>query len=141
MDPETEKIIKEQMDKLPTEVKKLFADPELNNKIISIGKKNGLNTEQLVILQTEINLVILGLVHPDEYPNVLKVRLNISDLKTDNIVNDINKDILGEILEKLKEVYGKHETEEDWKQNLNFILPKWDYSTFENSVGDQIIQN
>ena len=108
MDPETEKIIKEQMGKLPDEIRNLFTEPELGNKILNIGKKNGIvNIEQLGTFQTETNLMMLGLVHPDEYPNELKNQLKIDDMKVDNIVNDINTQILSGIREKLKEVYEK----------------------------------
>src|SRR3989339_107039 len=105
MDPETEKIIKEQIEKLPPEIRKLFTDPELGDKILNIGKKNGIiNIEQLGMFQTETNLMMLGLVHPDDYPNELKNQLRISDEKANNIVNDINIQILSGIREKLKEV-------------------------------------
>src|SRR3989344_7144431 len=107
MDQEIEKIIKEQMEKLPIEIRQLFTDPKLGDKIINIGKRNGLNVEQLGILQIETNLVMLGLVHPDEYPNELKNRLKINDMKVDNIINDTNKEILSGILEKLKKIYEK----------------------------------
>lgn len=115
MEIETEKIIKTQMEKLPPEIRSLFTDSELGNKIINIGKKNGIiNIEQLGIFQTETNLVMLGLVHPDEYPNELKTQLNIDTEKVNNIVNDVNKQILSGIREKLKEIYEKtDETMED----------------------------
>jgi hypothetical protein len=134
MDPEIEKIIKEQMEKLPIEVKKLFTDSSLGEKIINIGKKNGLNEGQLAILQTETNLVMLGLVHPDEYSDELKSHLNINDIRADNITNDINTEIMSGIREKIKETYEKTEesleTEPDWKQNLDFVLSGGDYSSF-----------
>ena len=108
MDPETEKIIKEQMEKLPAEIRNLFTDPGLGDKILNIGRKNGIiNIEQLGVFQTETNLMMLGLVHPDEYPKELKDRLKIDDIKVDNIINDINTQILSGIREKLKEVYNK----------------------------------
>src|ERR1035437_7494427 len=117
MDSETEKIIKEQMEKLPPEVKELFTDPELGNKIINIGKKNGINNiEQLGLFQTETYLVMLGLVHPDEYQNELKDRLNINDEKANIITKDVNEQMLSKILEKLKETYKEGE-------NLEDILP------------------
>ena len=155
MDPETEKIIKEQMEKLPAEVRKIFVDPALGEKILNIGKKNGLNIEQLGIFQLETYLVMLGLVHPDEYPNELKSRLKIDDLKVDNIINDTNREILSGILEKLKEMYKKEEEDldnmdeekiknnlanknPDWKQNLDFVLSGGDYSVFLERRDDTI---
>ena len=105
MDPEIEEIIKKQMEKLPIEVRRLLANPELNNKIINIGKKNGLDEEQLGILQIETNLVMLGLVHLDEYQNELKSRIKIPDEKINNIINATKEQILNNIQEKLKEFY------------------------------------
>lgn len=115
MDPEIERIIKEQIKKLPDEIRTLFTDPELGNKILNIGKKNGIiNIEQLGTFQTETNLVMLGLVHPDDYPDELKNQLNLSGEKVNNIVNDVNEQIFKGIREKLKEVYEKtDETSDD----------------------------
>lgn len=119
MDSETEKIIKKQMEKLPAEIRNLFTDPELSNKILAIGKKNGIiNIEQLGILQTETNLMMLGLVHPDEYPNELKNRLNINEERLNNIIKDVNQQIFKGIREKLKEAYEKtNNTEENIEVN------------------------
>ena len=90
-------------------------------KKINIGQRNGLNIEQLGVLQIETNLVMLGLVHPDEYRNELKGRLNIVDEKVDDIINELNKEILSEIREKLKEVYKTtNEISDDiWETEAN----------------------
>ena len=105
MDPETEKIIKEQMKKIPEEVRKLLADPKLNDKFLIVGKKYGMNIEQMGIFQTETMLMMLGLTHPDKYSEELKNRLKISEEKVDSIVVDVNQEILSGIREKLKEAY------------------------------------
>jgi molybdopterin converting factor small subunit len=105
MNPETEKIIKDQMKKLPTEIRELFTNPSIDAKIVNIGKNNGLNVEQLVTLQTETYLVMLGLVHPDDYPSELKDHLNIDDEKVENIVAETNEKILSKITERLREIY------------------------------------
>lgn len=129
MDKEIEEIIKKQMEILPIEVRKLFSDPGLKDKILNIGKKNGLNEDQLGTLQLETNLVMLGLVHPDKYSDELKSHLNVNDIKIDNIVNDINKELLTEIREKLIGMFDEEpESKWDWKENLDFILPGGDYS-------------
>ncbi|MFA6353972.1 MAG: hypothetical protein WCW93_03515 [Candidatus Paceibacterota bacterium] len=113
MDPETEKIIKEQMEKLPDEIKKIFTDPELGNKIINIGRKNGLNIEQLGIFQTETYLVMLGLVHPDEYQTELKDRLKINNEKANTITKDVNEQMLSKIFDQLKKIYEEDEDLKD----------------------------
>jgi hypothetical protein len=127
MDPEIEEIIKKQMEKLPAEVKKFFINSELSNRITNIGKKNGLTPVQIEILQTETNLVMLGLAHPSDYQEELENRLNANDFKIDSIMNDVNREILGGIREKLKELYEREEKTPEvepnsLQQNLNFIL-------------------
>ena len=107
MDPEIEKLIKEQMEKLTPELRELFTDPSVGEKLINIGNRNSLNVEQLGILQTETYLVMLGLVHPDDYVHELKNSLKIDNLKTSIIASDVNKEIFFAIREKLKETYNK----------------------------------
>ena len=112
MDPEVEEIIKRQIRKLPIEIRKIVADPKLGEKITSMGVKNGLNAEQLEILQREVVLVVLGLVHPDELADGLINHSKINGLRIDNIITDIDREILSGIKEKLKKVYNTPDTEE-----------------------------
>ncbi|HEV7424018.1 MAG TPA: hypothetical protein VGO21_02390 [Candidatus Paceibacterota bacterium] len=135
MDPETQNIIKKQMEKLPTEIRKLFSDTELNNKILTIGKTNGLTAEQIGILQLEIDLVLLGLVYVDDFPNELEENLKIDSVKLDNITNDTSIQIFRKIRVHLQEVYEKtnedlEEKNSDWEENIGFILSGGDYSNF-----------
>ncbi|MFZ2149984.1 MAG: hypothetical protein WAV15_02395 [Minisyncoccia bacterium] len=122
MNAETEKIIREQMEKLPEEVRNLFANETIGEKIIEIGKRNSLNVEQLGILETETYLVMLGLVHLDDYPDELKHHLNIDDLKVNTIITETNREILSGIREKLKEAYEQTneatDNEEEIKETL-----------------------
>ncbi len=142
MNSEIENIIKEQMKILPVEVIDVLASPAWTEKILNIGKKNGLNEEELGTLQLETSLVMLGLTHPDSYVEELKNHLKVSEIKTDNIVNEINRELSNGIREKLisifndsliskeeikKNIQGKKTT---FDQNLNFILSGGDYTVF-----------
>ncbi|MCE9549391.1 hypothetical protein K8Q98_03290 [Candidatus Nomurabacteria bacterium] len=109
MNPETEKIIREQMEKLPPEIRELFLMPDLGEKIIAIGKKNTLNVEQMGSLETETYLVMLGLVRPEEFESELKSNLKIDELKAKNIITDVNLQILSGIREKLEKLHEKKE--------------------------------
>lgn len=118
MEPETEKIIKEQMETLPEEVRSLFTDPKINEKILEIGNNNILNTEQMEIYQTETFLLMLGLTHPSDYQDELKSKLNISDEALNNISKEIYVLFSREIIEKLKEIYEKTEDENEEKEDV-----------------------
>ncbi len=111
MDPEIEKIIKNQIENSSPEIRKLISDPSINEKILSIGKRNKLNIEQLGVFQTETMLVMLGLVHPDEYATELQERLNTNEFMVNNIIKEMNQEILAPILDKLKELYQKTDKE------------------------------
>lgn len=139
MDKETEEIIKEQLKILPKEVISIIADVSWIEKVLDIGKKNGLSEKQLEILQLETNLLLLGLVHPDDYPKELESHLKISDIKLDNVVNDVNRELLSSVRGKLVELFNKHyesslaeksgeiSTNPNWMQNLDFIMSGGDY--------------
>ncbi len=139
MNSEIEKIIKEQMKILPVEVINILSDTTLGEKIITIGKKNGLSADQLEIFQRETYLVLVGLVNPDEYPKELEGRLKQDDLKLDNILNDIYKEILIGVRDKLTGMFNKNdkalsyekiEVTPNWMQNLDFIISGGDYAIF-----------
>ncbi len=117
MDPETEKIIEEQMKKLPEAIRNLFLDEKLKEKIAGIGKRNGLTMEQLKLLETETYLVMIGLVHTEEYKDALKEQLGVEDEKLSNIVSDINKEILDEVKEILADVYEAEDELEELPSN------------------------
>jgi len=118
MDQETEKTIKEQMEILPEEVRNLFTDPKINEKILEIGNNNILSVEQMNIYQTETFLLMLGLTHPSDYQAELKSRLNLDDKILNNISEEIYTLFSGEIIEKLKEIYEKAEEEDEEKEIL-----------------------
>lgn len=107
MDTETKKIIEKQAEYLPEEIGKLFDDPEFLEKIINIGKKYNLTNEQSDIFQTETILVLLGLVHIDEYSENLNKNLKINQPEIDSIVLAINKEIFSDIKPQLEELYQK----------------------------------
>jgi len=103
MDPEIEKIIKEQMKKLPKEVRDIIANPTLSEKISAIGRENGLNEEQIGTLGTETYLALLGLVPLDEYEKILREKLPKDSIEI--LILDINESILKNIWPQLIDVY------------------------------------
>ena len=117
MDPETEKIIKKQLEILPEEVKKVFVDPKIDEQISEVGKNFNFDDEKIGILQMETTLLMLGLTNPDEYPNELKSRLGIENQTINNIVEKIKIVISPKIIEKLKEIYKKTENEQLEEKN------------------------
>jgi len=152
MDPETEKIIKEQWENIPSEIKTSIFQPGFEKEITKIGEKNKLDSEQLATFQLETILMMFCLITFEDYSNELKNKLNLSEENFKNLIKDIETLIPNEIKEKLKNVYentnkiiknenlNKTDVENiknkikdkktSWDQNINFILSGGDYSVF-----------
>jgi len=146
MNPETEKIIKNQLEILPEEIRSFFADPKINEQILEIGKTYNFDAEKLEVLQTETTLLILGLTNPDNYPSELKNRLKINDETSNDLVKKVIAFISIEKMEKLKEIYKKTEDENRKKENriiekikgeLN-LLPKEKQEAINNFEWEKI---
>jgi ABC-type Na+ transport system ATPase subunit NatA len=127
MDPEIEKILRDQMEKLPANLVDLFTSNDLYEKIKNIGIKNKLNNEQSRALETEIYLIILGLENEDGLIDNLTENLPIEVSIAISISRDVDQLILDEIRDGVDEVYkNTNNTEDfdhaDWQENLNFII-------------------
>jgi len=93
------------MKKLPVEVRNLFLDFHLANKISRIGARNQLTSEQIRVLELETYLVIIGLVHPDRFREELKNELKIDSQKINRVATGINLEILDDLKGRLKTLY------------------------------------
>jgi hypothetical protein len=98
----TEQIIKEQLVKLPEDVRKAISSVDLRDKIKKIAEKHHLHIDQAGDLETETVLVMLGLEPTDDYKRNIKKALQISDTPAHAITFDVNKEIFMPIRESLK---------------------------------------
>jgi hypothetical protein len=101
MNSETQKLIDERMAKLPAYIRTALAQIHWGEQIISIGKKNGLHIDEMGALQTETVLVLVGLVHPDQYAKNLQHELHIPKEKIDAIIMDVNEKVFKNIRQSL----------------------------------------
>ena len=99
-----EQIIKEQLVKLPEDVRKAISSVDLRDKVKKISEKHHLHIDQAGILETETVLVMLGLESTDNYRGNLKKELQISDTSAQAITFDVNKEIFMPIRESLKKI-------------------------------------
>lgn len=101
MDDKTQKIINEHLEKLPPYIGESLKHIPWGNEILQIGKKYGIHVDQMGDLQLETMMVLVGIVHPDEYPNSLRHILNLPEEKIAGIVKDVNERILKTIRQEL----------------------------------------
>ncbi len=101
MDENTKKIISEHYEKLPSYVRESLEQIHWDEEILAIGKKHGLHIDEMGTLQLETMMVLVGIVHPDEYPKSLQQELHIPKEKIDAIVADVNEKVFKNIREAL----------------------------------------
>ncbi len=97
----TQKIIEEKIAQLPEYIRTALAQMNWSSEILSIGKKHGLHVDQMGALQTETAMVLVGLVHPDEYSKNLHQELSLPQDKINAIVADVNEKIFKNIRQAL----------------------------------------
>lgn len=80
--------------KLPTDAQVMFSKMEWLSKIQGISSRYNMTDTQIQTLGTETSLVMLGIIHPDEYEKILKTELAVPREIGIKIVDDINQEIL-----------------------------------------------
>lgn len=124
-----QKLIEERVAMLPPYIRTALGNINWGPEILNIGKKFGLHVDEMGTLQTETVLVLVGLVHPNEYPANLRQELHVPQEKIDGIVKDVNEKILKTIRQSLidfiehestQENVGEHQEEvQGWAKESN----------------------
>lgn len=143
MNPELERTIKEQIQKLPQEVKNLISNVGIWDKILNVGSKNRLNEKQARILLIETSLILFGLTNPEDLFYQLKEQLKVAENTIISVIKEVDEKIIGNLKKILIDTYNKNvEVEENkikenvknkntnWQQNVDFALSGGDYSVF-----------
>lgn len=72
METETDKIFKKQLRILPEEVVDFISSTNWDEDLGEIGSLYNLSKEEVALLEREVTLVLMGLVHPDEFRDALE---------------------------------------------------------------------
>jgi hypothetical protein len=97
--------------KLPIEAQVMFASQEWMRTLENLSSKYSLTPLQIQTLGTETTLLLLGIVHPDEYAGFLKADLSLSADTQNKLMADINLGILNKWRTVLAEAYAKNSNE------------------------------
>jgi hypothetical protein len=109
MNPEQlQQKIAEYFAKLPVDAQVMFASQEWMRTLESLSGKYSLTPLQIQTLGTETTLLLLGIVHPDEYAGFLKADLSLSADTQNKLMADINLGILNKWRTLLSETYNKN---------------------------------
>lgn len=111
MEDETENVFKEQIGKLPKEVVAFLSSSNWSSDADEIGSLYNLSHEELVAFKREVTLVLAGLVHPDEFKEVLEQEVGIAGAVLDEIVKSVETKIFAPIRPALIEFLKKEDAE------------------------------
>lgn len=92
--------------KLPPNMQELFSSMAWLETIKIISEKYSLSDEQASNLGSNTTLVLLGIIHPDEYQEILKKEINISSEKLDQMLFEINNSVIKNVRGDLVKSYG-----------------------------------
>ncbi|MBP7831874.1 MAG: hypothetical protein KA028_02560 [Candidatus Pacebacteria bacterium] len=130
----SQKLIEDRLAQLPPYIKTALANINWAPEILSIGKKHGLHVDEMGTLQTETVLVLVGLVHPNEYASNLAHELHVPKDKIDGIVADVNERILKTIRQSLIEFIENENNQEAIFHNTGIDLEAEEVPDMHNEM-------
>jgi len=126
--------------KLPESLQQFFSSMSWMENLKKISTKYSLTEEQITILGTETTLVLLCIISINEYINILKSELKLTEEQFDQFLTDINDKILKDIGYQLEDVFVKNiqslENEREEGTITNYQLPITDESVSSNEVDE-----
>ena len=120
MDEETEKIFKDQLKKLSKEVHDFILSTSWDTDADEIASMYNLSEEEATAFKREVTFVLAGLVHPDEFKDVLGQEVITNRAVLDAIVANVENKIFAPIRPALVAFFEK-EVEEIAKKELEKI--------------------
>lgn len=121
--------------KIPDELREAVFAPETNEKVLAIGRRYGLNIEQSDILMTNVRLVMIGILSPEDFKRELAANLNLPTEAVEKITTDVSIEIVQDALASLrKHQETKHFTDEE----IEAMLAEEDEETISAEEGQNL---
>ena len=125
--------------KLPPKAQEIFYGMGWLETLRGISTRYGLNETQIQTIGTETMLVLLGLIHIEEYESILEKEIALPKDKMEVMMQEINTLILSPIRPELTEVFNTNNTEESKDGSANLIQQSLDPRFFSLSPNIQKI--
>ncbi|MBI2023254.1 hypothetical protein HYT01_01675 [Candidatus Giovannonibacteria bacterium] len=90
---------------LPQDLRDAFFSDEITQAMQGLGKKHQLTIDKMGAMYEDVNNIILGLAHPNDFVKQLSQHLEVTPEKARLIADDINKAIFQPIRDSLKKVH------------------------------------
>lgn len=105
----TIKEIKNKFESLPEDLKWAIVEANVDENILSIGKRIGLTIDKIGQLALETYAVLLGYTHPDKFLDSIQKSLGEPSDKVKRIGGEVNEVIIKKIRDKVVKLYTKQE--------------------------------
>lgn len=93
---------------LPEDIKNAINAVDYKAVILEMRKTKGYSFEQLGDLETETELLLCGLIGPENYPKELEARMRLSKSEVNELIREMNDRVFAKIKENLvKKIEGK----------------------------------
>ncbi len=100
---------------LPEDSRRAIDAVDWKSTILGMRTEKGYSYEQLEDLETETELLLCGLINPEEYPKELEKRLGMPKNKIDELVNDMNEKVFKRIREELVKIIENRKPKDESK--------------------------
>jgi hypothetical protein len=101
MDDSAKKILGDQWERVPKELRDAIFSSDLSNKLHLLAQKYHLHIDKAGMLEDEVVLVLMGMEDPDAFVTNAKRELDISPEDARGLARDVNDQIFHPIREKL----------------------------------------
>ena len=89
---------------LPQDTQDAISAIDWRSIVLGMREKRGYSFSQLEDLETETELMLYGLINPEEYPKELENRMKISKEESTELINELNSLIFQKIREELVKI-------------------------------------
>ena len=135
-----QKAIQEELLMLPKETQEVLNTFPWFEKLAEIGNKFILTEDEIIKLQTETALLLIGITDPEDYKYNLLNEVGLTKNETEKILTLITTQILEPIAEQItsKIKQGVNQRNTDLDQNISFILSGGNYIYLTDSLRKKI---
>ncbi len=97
MDNTVDKLIQDQIDALPPDIKKAISLVPWKDRVRDIAKRENLNITQSDSLETETLLILYGLLPPESYAGNIVTEVGVDEEQAERIAKLVNDEIIADI--------------------------------------------
>lgn len=130
----TEQLIKDHLATLPEPVKKAIGSFDWTREVFDIGRKHSMHIDRIGELQTEVMLVVLGLISPRQFQDELLSRIEPNRETALEVSDEVNQKVFVRIRDFMKDYYDREEGKSSVVKSSAELTPEDELGSSEHSI-------